>query len=309
MIKNMQRRKILLLFFMLTFMFLKINVKAEEYHRRDEIKSKGNMSFEEGKVYVTANDFLYLADKIDALEKNYKKTLIDTINQLNVYFKNDGSVVYSSELNEIDTEEEKGKFSFEYIKKGILKSQSVESIYNVQAIDPDGNILYFISEEAKNNNEYLNVTASDTGYPLYYKEANVGNISSGYAAWVNGILLKGTGEDNRTSWNNGYNEGYTQGAADALGKVNIQYSYHSHVGNSSSVGGCYGNLTGTRPVYCGCDSYIYDKDENGHTRCANCYHNHGGNTCNAVRSYTTYTYIGLICGKTEQTIESATIIY
>ena len=54
---------------------------------------------------------------------------------------------------------------------------------------------------------------------------------------------------------------------------------------------------------------LYDKDENGHTRCANCYHNHGGDKCNAVRSYTSYTYIGLVCGKTEQTIESATIIY
>ena len=298
-----------LLCFIFVFMLSDRTVMAEEYHRRDEIKSKGNLSFEQGQVFITANDFVYLADKIDALEKTYKITLVDTLNQINVYFRSDGGVVYDSSLNEIDAEDEKGKFSFEYIKKGILLSQSIESVYQTQAVDSNGNPLYYMSEEAKNNNEYLNITTIDTGYPLYYREASVGNLSAGYAAWINGVLLKGTGEDNHISWNNGYKEGYTQGVADALGKANIVYSYHSHVGDSSSVGGCYGNLTGTRPVYCGCNSYIYDKDENGHSRCANCYHNHGGDKCDAVSSYTSYTYVGLVCGKTEQTIESATIVY
>ena len=306
-----KERNIYRLILCLMFMFVLSDStsRAEEYHRRDEIQSKGNLSFEQGQVYITANDFLYLADKIDALEKTYKTTLIDTLNQINVYFRNDGSLVYDSSLNEIDTEEEKGKLSFEYIKKGILLSQSIESVYQTQATDWNGNLLYYVSEEAKNNNEYLNITTTDTGYPLYYREASVGNLSAGYAAWVNGVLLKGTGEDNHVSWNNGYNEGYTKGAADALGKVNIQYSYHSHAGNGSQAGGCFGYKKGNRPVYCGCDSYAYDKDENGHTRCANCHHNHGGEECDAVKSYESYTYIGLVCGKTEQTIESATIVY
>ena len=293
---------------LILFLVFERRVEAEEYHRRDGIQSQGNLKFEQGEVYIFSDDFRYLADKIDGLEHTYKSTLVDTLNHINIYFKNDGSVVYDGELNEVDTEEEKSKISFEYIKNGIMKSQSVESVYQTQARDGSGNLWYFVSEEANNNYEHLNITTSDTGYPLYYKEANVGNLSAGYAAWVNGVLLKGTGEDNRTSWNNGYNEGYTKGVADALGKVNIVYSYHSHTGNSSQVGGCYGNLTGTRPVYCGCSHYIYDKDENGHSRCANCYHNHSG-TCNAVKSYTSYTYIGLVCGKTEQTIESATIRY
>lgn len=308
--KMKHKKKICFLWYcLILFVSLEIRVEAEEYHRRDGLKSQGSIRFEQGEVYITAEDFRYLADKMDALENTYKSTLVDTLNQINIYFKNDGSVVYNGELNEVDTGEEKGNFSFEYIKKGILKSQSVESLYQTQATDGSGNPWYFENEEAKNNDERLNITTSDTGYPLYYKEANVGNLSAGYAAWVNGVLVKGNGEDNRISWNNGYNEGYSKGVADALGKVNIVYSYHSHTGNSSQVGACYGNLTGTRPVYCGCEHYVYDKDENGHTRCANCYHNHGGDKCNAVRSYTSYTYIGLVCGKTEQTIESATIIY
>ena len=111
----------MLLCCLVIFMLWNVDVRAEEYQRRNEIKSKGSINFEQGKVYITANDFLYLADKIDDLEKTYKKTLINTLNQLNVYFKNDGGVVYDSRLNEIDTEEEKGKYSFEYIKNGILK--------------------------------------------------------------------------------------------------------------------------------------------------------------------------------------------
>lgn len=302
---------IYLLFFISIFwcIYGDIEVKAEEYHRRDGILSKGNITFEQGKVFITSEDFRYLADKIDALEKTYKTTLIDTLNQMNIYFRNDGSVVYDGNFNEVDSEEEKGTFSFEYIKNGILKSQSVESLYQVQASDSMGNSLYYMSEEAKNHNEYLNTTTTDTGFPLYYREATANNLSAGYAAWVNGVLVKGNGEDNRISWNNGYNAGYSKGAADALGKVNIVYTYHSHSGSSSQVGGCYGYKTGTRPVICGCEHYAYDKDENGHTRCANCYHNHGGDRCDAVRGYEPYNYIGLVCGKTEQTIESATIVY
>ena len=287
----------------------KLEVKAEEYHRRDGILSKGNIIFEQGEVYITSEDFRYLADKIDALEKTYKTTLIDTLNQINVYFRNDGSVVYDSNLNEVISQEEKGSFSFEYIKNGILKSQSIESLYQTQATDGAGNLLYYVSEEARNNDEYLNTTTTDTGYPLYFREAGANNLSAGYAAWINGVLVKGNGEDNRISWNNGYNAGYSKGAADALGKVNIVYTYHAHSGNQSQIGGCYGNKTGTRPIICGCEHYAYDKDENGHTRCANCYHNHGGDTCDAVRGYQPYTYIGLVCGKTEATIESATIVY
>lgn len=310
MIKRMQRKGLkFLLCFIFIFLLSDKNVMAEEYHRRDGIQSRGSLSFEQGKVYITANDFIYLADKIDALEKTYKTTLVDTLNQINVYFRNDGSLAYDNSLNEIDTEEEKGKLSFEYIKKGIILSQSVESVYNVQAIDWEGNPLYFSSEEAKNSNEYLNITNTDTGYPLYYKETSARNLSAGFAAWVNGELIKGTGEDNHVSWNNGYNEGYTQGVADALNKVNIKYSYHSHIGNNSSVGGCYGKLTGKTPIYCGCDNYAYDQDGNGSTRCAFCYHNHGGDECNAVISYDSYTYIDLVCGKTTKTIESATIVY
>ena len=57
-----------------------------------------------------------------------ERGLIDTINQLNVYFKSDGGVVYDIGLNEIDTEEEKGKFSEIFLRGGRGVTAKAEKI-------------------------------------------------------------------------------------------------------------------------------------------------------------------------------------
>lgn len=287
---------------------IKTQVNAQNLKRRNEIKSVGNIKFENGEVYVTAADFIYLADEIDKLESTYKCNLVDALNIIGTYFKSDGTIVYDENLNEVNTQEAKIGLSFGDMKQGILASQSIEAVKHVQATDKQGNVLYYVSEEAKENNENLNITTADTGIPFYFNSVTADNISAGRAAWVNGILVKGNGEDNRKSWQNGYNEGYSKGMADSLDNANVVYTYHEHSGDSSQIGGCYGMLTGTKEVLCGCNAYVYT-DIFGVSTCANCWHNHGASKCAAVSSYKPYEYIGLACGKTEQTIESATIVY
>lgn len=289
----------------------KLEVNAQNLRRRNEIQSKGNLRFENGEVYITENDFIYLADEIDKLEGFFKCNLVDVLNSIGTYFRTDGSITYDSSQNEVNSEELKMSLSFGSIKKGILESQSLESVKQLQAMDKDGNLLFYKDENSFQNKEKLNYTTTDTGFPMLYDAADADNLSTGSAAWANGVLIKGTGEDNKISWQNGYNEGYSQGVADSLGKAHIEYTYHKHSGNSSQVGGCYKKLTGNKPVYCGCSAYAYVElpGYEGTGTCANCYHNHGSSKCNAVKSYTQYEYIGLKCGKTEQTIESATIIY
>ena len=289
--------------------FIKTDVKASNLNRRDSIKSSGNINFESGEVYVTADDFIYLADEIDHLERTYKCNLVDALNLIGTYFRIDGTITQDSGQNEVNNEDLKTNLSFGDIKRGILESQSLLEVRDVQATNAAGEPIYYISEEARDNGENLQITTNDTGFPLYHTEVGANNITAGYAAWINGVLVKGNGEDNRISYDNGYKEGYTKGVADSLGKAHIVYSYHQHVGNSGQAGGCYGNLTGTSVIQCGCNSYAYDKDENGHTRCGNCGHNHGGSRCSYPKGYESYTYIGLVCGKTEATIESATIVY
>lgn len=277
--------------------------------RKDMIKSKGNISFENAKVFLRAQDLIYLADEIDKLESAYKSNLIEALNQIGTYFRKDGTHSYDSAQNEINTEELKKSISLGSILQGMISSQSVEAIKQLQVVDGEGNSLFYQNEEAKNNNDYLNITTTDTGFPLYYKEATANNLSAGCSAWVNGILLKGNGADNKTSWNNGYKEGYSKGVADSLSKVNIIYSYHKHTDQNGS---CYGTLTGMRPKPCGCDQYSYTTSLPGYEgieSCRNCKHNHPGRVCQADKGYENYTYIGLVCGKTEQTIESATIVY
>ena len=277
--------------------------------RKSLIESKGNISFENGKVYFSAKDLVSLAEEIDNLENSYKCNLVDALNQIGTYFKKDGTIVYDSSQNEVEQDEVKRAISLGCIKQGIISSQSIESVSNIQALDGNQNPLYYVNEDARNNNENLNITTEDTSIPLYYKEAGANNLSAGSAAWVNGVLLKGNGEDNRISWQNGYNEGYSKGVADSLNKANIVYSYHQH---TEQGGECYGTLSGVRPIRCGCTSFAYTDSLPGYEgipSCEFCHHYHAGRTCDLPKGYESYSYIGLVCGKTEQTIESATIVY
>lgn len=278
-------------------------------NRRNGIKSRGNINFENGKVFFCSEDLFFLADEIDNLEDIYKRNLIEALNKIGTYFKKDGTITYESDENEVNTEELYKSISIGSIRQGIISSQSVESVKQLQAMDKEQNLLFYKNEEAKNNGENLNFTKEDSGFPMYYKEADCNNLSAGSAAWVNGVLIKGNGEDNRISWQNGYNNGYSQGVADSISKANIVYTYHQH---TEQGGACYGTISGMRPIRCGCNSFSYTESLPGYAgipSCEFCYHYHAGKVCDLPRGYEEYSYIGLVCGKTEETIESATIIY
>lgn len=168
---------------------------AETSSRRANIKSVGNIDYENGKVYFSASDLTYLADEIDHLENKYKTEIVNALNAIGTFFLKDGSVINSAEKSEVNTEEEKAGLSFGNITEGILKSQSVDILGAIQATDAEGRLLYYASEEAQNNRDVLSVTTTDTGFPVFYQAANVKNLSAGTAAWVNGMLLKGNGQD------------------------------------------------------------------------------------------------------------------
>lgn len=384
---------------------------AGEQKRKEKIISKGTVQFQEGKVSIAASDFIYLAEEIDRLESIYKCNLVKALNDIGTYFKADGSITYDSSQNETDSEEEKTKLAFLSIKQGILKSQSVESLVQLQAKDKNGNLLYY----AKEDKNLFELTTDNTGYPLFYQAVTADNLSAGTSAWVNGKLIKGNGADNvaykeqgykegyvqgegegyqtgyeagkikgkeegyetgyeagkvqgkeegyqsgyqdgkvkgneegyqngyqegkgqgyveghgkgreegyvegygkgkeegygegyGSGYENGYREGYTQGITESLSKVNVQYTYHTHEGNASAIGGCYGNCTGYIPVECSCWGWV-----SGSYGCDNCHHAfgmHEDGYCTGIVNNEPYTYIGLVCGKTTETIESATIVY
>lgn len=124
----------------------------------------------------------------------------------------------------------------------------------------------------------------------------------------------------------GYREGYTQGIADGLSKVNVQYTYHVHAGTAGeTANGCY-----TNPIMKQVISHyederyhptVRDDDGDGEEHCPNCNilvqtGGFGSKTCfNCYVTVKNPVYISVVdyydlgCGKTEDTIETATIIY
>ena len=125
----------------------------------------------------------------------------------------------------------------------------------------------------------------------------------------------------------GYRAGYTQGIADGLSKVNVQYTYHVHTGNSSTGSGCYTiPITNWNTENCShpLQSMTYESNIG---KWVGIYSSGSSRYCpdsSIRREWTSQQYgtfghrvnttqyisgYNLGCGKNENTIESATIIY
>lgn len=295
--------------------------------RRGNISSKGKMDFENGSVVLDSADLLYLADSIDELESTYKITTIDALNGIGTYFRNDGSVSNNLGANEADTNEEKTALSFGSIKAGILQSQSVDSLRQIQAVNKDGNALFYLDQDAASNHNLLRITTQDTGLAVCYKPISAENLTAGTAAWVDGHLIRGNGGDNASS----YAQGFVDGQANIMDDLNVTYTYHYHEGDAENGGGCYGSVTSSktcgvitlkREYYRGntchalCNSYYAEEYAcsgcGGVTgwRCGG-----GGNSCgsmggqiggNHVVSMTSWEPV---CGYSQGQILTATIVY
>ncbi|MCM1040279.1 MAG: hypothetical protein NC434_13250 [Ruminococcus sp.] len=142
--------------------------------RRNQIKSHGIIDYGGGKVVLDASDLKYLADEIDTLESSYKVLTAQALNGIGTFFLPDASVTYDPD-KAAALQEYAGALTFDKLYEGILQSQSVAHLEGIQA-------------------------------------AESRNLSAGTAAWVNGTLLIGSGEDNQAS----YDEGYAAGSKDAI---------------------------------------------------------------------------------------------
>lgn len=303
-------------------------IQIPVFTRREKIQSKGTLNFDKGKLQFAAADLYFLADEIDTLEGTYKCSLVEALNGIGTYFKTDGTIVYDASQSETDTEEKKIAVTLGKIAEGIQSSQSVESVKQIQAENKDGNVLYYKNEEAQKNEDRYSITAENTGFPMFYQEACADNLSAGTAAWINGTLIRGNGADNAIYLEQGYREGYTKGIADGLSKVKVQYVYHVHTGNAAEGGGCY-----TSPIYhthsgacyvegehnSSCPSHIafhpydcgsvHDWDGDGHGCDGFILYDCGGHSVLSCSLGNTILGYSLGCGKTEETIETATIFY
>lgn len=302
-------------------------VMADGNARRNNIKSKGKLDFENGTVVVDSVDLLYLADQVDELESVYKVTVIDALNKIGTYFRNNGSVTTDAGANEVDSKEEKEKLSFGSIKEGVLKSQSVSSLSEIQAVDKEGSALFYENQEAADNHNLLQTTTEDTGLVVYYQPITAENLTVGTAAWVDGRLIKGNGGDN-TSF---YAQGFVDGQANVMDNLDVTYTYHYHEGDDIHGGGCYaqtenqkqcGVIVFSREYYRGrtCSKWCASFYEKEYV-CSGCgivtgtLCGGGGNSCGKKSGQidghhmVTTTSWEPVCGYSQGQILTATIVY
>lgn len=302
-------------------------VMADGNARRDYIKSKGKLDFNNGIVVIDSADLLYLADQVDELESTVKVTVIDALNGIGTYFRNDGSIVTETETNEVDTKEEKENLSLGNIKEGILQSQSVASLSGIQAVNKEGNPLFYVSQEAADNRDLLQTTTENTGFPIFYQPITAENLTAGTAAWVDGRLIMGNGRDNASC----YAQGFVDGQANAIDNLNVTYTYHYHEGDSENGGGCYAQVENKTE----CGAIVFNREYyRGHTCskwCASFYEKEyvcsgcgvvtgtlcggGGNSCGRMTGQSSGNHMATttswqpVCGYSQGQILTATIVY
>ena len=112
-------------------MVLGIDSQALAAARRENIKSKGSIDFKEGSVVLDSKDLLYLADEVDSLEANYKTGIVNSLNTIGTYFRQDGTIIYHQEDNQVKTEEEKIRLSYSGLLQAIKQSQSLSMLAGV----------------------------------------------------------------------------------------------------------------------------------------------------------------------------------
>lgn len=292
---------------------ISLTTSARTEKRSANIKSKGIIDFENGTAVIDFSDLTYLADEIDLLEDTYKGKTVEALSQISMYFNMDGTTTHDQSQSNLAIENA-SILPFSVITDGIINSQNIPTEKTYTGILP-----------GENTETSGNISAADAD-----------KMSLGSAAWVDGALLIGTGVDNNFYYNQGYTKGWADGYDEKLDNIDIEYVYHVHTGSPDSGGGCYSQPI-NEPIYktCrvsegGCEGggtsdsggdYCTCEYEVTHSAC-------GQQPWRGTRRHrnpphygpATYTHeyidgyrftgkYALGCGKTEQTIESATIVF
>lgn len=219
--------------------------------RRANLKSYGTIQMEKQdgtvKGVIAAADMEYLADEIDNLENTYKSKTLEGLNGINTYFKADGSVTHNAAESAI-TSSTANLLTFEQLNNAIKSSQAsanapvASEIVSGKSVWANGNN---ITGTMPNNGATgkANLTAG-TSYtiPAGYTTggtvttatlasqtqgtATAANLSQGVTAWVNGTKITGTGEDN----NSYYNQGYEASPTGTYHYIRYGETYHGSCG-------------------------------------------------------------------------------
>lgn len=162
---------------------------------KTQLRSEGAIRYadEEGEVIIDSADFYTLADQLDL----FKVRAVKQLGVMGTYLTRSGKGVVMTSADGVyavhskpqDGEEaDPLSLDFATILEGIAVSQSIPTDPTAYGL-PDGTKLY------KKADGTLGTDDSEGAEPIDIQAAAAGNLSAGTAAWVNGELKLGTGED------------------------------------------------------------------------------------------------------------------
>lgn len=147
---------------------LEISASGSGTARRDDLRSKGVINYKNGMAILDSSDLTLIADGIDNLESEYKANMVAALNDINTYFKIDGSVTHDQREENLSTAYASA-LSLDGLCNGILQSQSVDHLQAAPVI--------------------------------------ADNLTAGTAVWVNGTCIIGNGADNERAYKKGKKDG------------------------------------------------------------------------------------------------------
>lgn len=270
-------------------------------------RSSGNVVYDENgqqNVLFNKEDLDYLDNRIDEIENNTTLIKESFANNLNSWStdKTLNSTSTATEIEEV----------LNYIKSTPQEGeQCTDSSGNLCYLKPDGSVTTTVSEAATDEN----------GSPiaLYYSKATSDSMSAGTVAWVDGQVIVGNGENNKSY----YNRGYSDGIEFLKNNAQIKYNYHVHTSDcyNQVAKTCYVSISynGTFSQHCaGCQKddpdatatfrrYVWTHSSCGAGQSSGSYCTRHSSSPSSYSH--TYNENVCVCGKTEQTIESAELTF
>lgn len=205
------RKKTLFVIMIFAFTFgicgIALAADAESTVAKSGLKSHGRITYQNGDdaVVIDSEDLYVLSDRLDL----FKRGVADQLNVMNTYFTTGEGIPLTT-----DTE--------------IRVTHTRPS--DEEFVDPSG----------AGFNTLLEGIAASQSIPPDLAAASADNLSAGTAAWVNGELCLGTGEDNRNFYERGYEEGYAKVSSQIASVDFIKYGGDLRVkdGEHSYLGPC-----------------------------------------------------------------------
>lgn len=174
---------------------------------RNSLRSQGAIRYQEGteSVVIDSEDLYTLADRLDL----FKVRTVEQLGVMGTYLSSDSNgtpltseegvyAVHQKPASHSETDPR--SLSFEAIVEGIAVSQTIPT--DPAAYGMASGVTLYKGADGK-----LNSVAQEGMEEVRIQAATAENLSAGTAAWVNGHLILGTGGDNKSYHDRGYQEG------------------------------------------------------------------------------------------------------